>query len=309
MAFKLGGRASDGEYVDHGLPADRRRNGGFPQPANSEPVRIVAARHDRCGARTRVRLPAAIPADSVRRLRCSGCRAAYQPGVVEEVGVEAPGRRLSVPEGTWRWLSVPVGAAAVVGALLLIQGQGTDPAVPDREPSRAAVAGASAGGATGTVTTRGAKARGGDRRSAARLVRGARFALALPLGWERTNAPDGASFAAAGSDRDADATLWIERAPELSMAAFEARSLEQLRSLAGSAQVTERVAAPVSEGVIVRLAADAPAGEPQLEVTLRAAGPYRYYLATTLQPDASRRAADGVELIHGSFIPELGSDG
>ena len=76
-----------------------------------------------------------------------------------------------------------------------------------------------------------------------------------------------------------------------------------LKGLAGSARVVERVAAPTADGTIVHLAADAPAGSPQYEVTLRAGGPYRYYLATTVQPDASDRAADGAELIHGSFQP------
>ena len=40
----------------------------------------------------------------------------------------------------------------------------------------------------------------------------------------------------------------------------------------------------------MRLAADAPPGAPAYEVTLRASGPYRYYLATTVQPDAPSEA-------------------
>ena len=51
------------------------------------------------------------------------------------------------------------------------------------------------------------------------------------------------------------------------------------------------------------LAADAPPGSPAYEVTLRTSGPYRYYLATTVQPDASEDAVDGAKLIHGSFVP------
>jgi hypothetical protein len=70
--------------------------------------------------------------------------------------------------------------------------------------------------------------------------------------------------------------------------------------------VIDRVAAPTPEGTIITLAADAPAGGPRYEVVLRAAGPYRYYLATTLQPDAPREAIAGVELIQGSFTPEAG---
>ena len=81
-------------------------------------------------------------------------------------------------------------------------------------------------------------------------------------------APEGgATFAAVARDGGADATLWIERDPALDFATFEARSLDQLRSLAGSAQVVERIAAPTPEGTIVRLAADAPAGEPEFAVT------------------------------------------
>jgi hypothetical protein len=38
-------------------------------------------------------------------------------------------------------------------------------------------------------------------------------------------------------------------------------------------------------------------------VTLRASGPYRYYLATTLQPDATDTPREGTDLIHGSFVP------
>ena len=88
-------------------------------------------------------------------------------------------------------------------------------------------------------------------------------------------------------------TLWVERDAGLSFQEFEARSLDQLEALAGSARVVERVAAPTPEGTVVRLAADAPPNSPAYEVTLRAAGPYRYYLATTVQPDASKGAVDG----------------
>jgi hypothetical protein len=66
------------------------------------------------------------------------------------------------------------------------------------------------------------------------------------------------------------------------------------------------VPAPTPAATIVRLAADAPAGEPTYEVTLRAAGPYRYYLATSVQPAAGEQATAGAELIRGSFTPEAG---
>jgi hypothetical protein len=65
------------------------------------------------------------------------------------------------------------------------------------------------------------------------------------------------------------------------------------------------VPAPTPEGTVVRIGAEAPPGQPVYEATLRVAGPYRYYLGTTLQPDASAQAEDGVELIIGSLTPEL----
>ena len=45
-------------------------------------------------------------------------------------------------------------------------------------------------------------------------------------------------------------------------------------------------------------------GGPAYEVTLRASGPYRYYLSTMLAPDAGEQARKGVELIQSSFFPE-----
>ena len=62
--------------------------------------------------------------------------------------------------------------------------------------------------------------------------------------------------------------------------------------------------APTEEATIVKIAADAPPGEPAYAATLRVSGDYRYYLATTVQPDASPEAVQGVDLIEGSFTPE-----
>ena len=97
--------------------------------------------------------------------------------------------------------------------------------------------------------------------------------------------------------------------PQLDFPTFEAGSLAQLRTLAGSAHVATRVAAPTPEATIVRLAADAPAGKPAYAVTLRVSGPYRYYLATTLEPNASPAAAKGVELLSNSLTPVLPGSG
>lgn len=302
---------------------DTRANGGFPEPPAAEPVRVVSARHRECGASTRVRLPRMLAASTVRRVRCSGCAAAYEADEVEEVtgeplpapqtpsrpaarrpalrlpSLRLPALRLptielpAFPWRAWRWVSIPLGAAAVIGALLLIQG-GEEAPQSASEPSQLETAIAPA-----------------PAPADAQLVRGRDFALALPAGWERDpNPPGDARFAAAPIDGGgADATLWVRQAPGLDFASFEGQSLDQLRALAGSAEVTERVSAPTPEGTIVRLAADAPPDEPQFEVTLRIAGPYRYYLATTLEPGASREAAAGVELIHGSFTPQIGEGG
>lgn len=296
-----------------------RANGGFPEPPRGEPVRVVASRHAACGHSTRVRLPGALPAKTVRRVRCSGCETAFEADEVEELAspeppprsvraiprpgfarlrpLRIPGRALSFPRPSsfpwrvWRWASVPIGATAVIGALLLIQGGGE---APVEGPERTAFPATAAAAAPAD----------------ARLVNERGFALAMPGDWERDGSPPGdARFAAGAPDGEADAALWVQRAPALDLETFESRSLEQLRSLAGSAEVTERVDASTTEGTIIRLAADQPPGGPRYEVTLRAAGPFRYYLATTLASDAPRAAADGVDLIHGSFTPQLGGAG
>jgi hypothetical protein len=201
----------------------------------------------------------------------------------------------------WRLASIPIAAAAVIGGLLLIQGSGEEDSAT---PFASDAPGASAGGAKGEAKA--GKARAGGN---ATLVREASFSLALPAGWERTPAADGATFAAAADGGDADATLWVEQDAGLSFSEFEARSLDTLEALAGSARVTERVTAPTPEETIARLAADNPPGAPAYAVTLRAAGPYRYYLATTVQPDASDEAAKGADLIHGSFQPTAADGG
>jgi hypothetical protein len=140
---------------------ERGENGGFPEPAIGEPVRIVRCEHQACGAATRVRLPHALSAKAVRRVVCAGCRRLFECeelldlGILEIV-VREPGalRSLStppVPPGesppqpprprklsrtkvpgwlsnprsrAWRYMSAPIAAAAVIGALLLIQGSG-----------------------------------------------------------------------------------------------------------------------------------------------------------------------------------------
>jgi len=195
----------------------------------------------------------------------------------------------------WRMVSIPLTAAAVIGGLLLIQGDSNESSTP----LAGAVPAANEAPAEGDAAAADSRAASGD----ASLVSESSFSLALPPRWERTGVSGGATFAATSSRGDADVTLWVERDRGLAFAEFETRSLKQLKSLAGSARVTQRLAGSTPEGTIVRLAADAPAGSPAYDVTLRAAGPYRYYLATTVQPDASRASIEGVRLIHGSFLP------
>jgi hypothetical protein len=256
-----------------------------------------------------VRLPSVVPADAVHRLRCAGCDQPYMTEAVTELGLEGErgtGRlhlpTINLSEGAWRFLSVPVAALAVVGGLMLVQrsqdGSGTSGGERAASAEQFQSAPATAGPASGE---------GGAASSEAKLVRGSSFSVALPADWERVPAEGGATFAAVAADGGADATMWIERDPQLDFASFESRSLDQLRSLAGSARVVERVAAPTPEATVVRLAADAPPGEPAFEVTLRASGPYRFYLATTVQPDASREAIEGAQTIHGSLTPEVNS--
>ena len=308
-------------------------NGGFPEPPPGGWVRVVRAQHAACGGKTRVRLPGHVPGSAVRRVVCQSCAQPFEAPSVEEVEVLQPERatkpasapaapmrrrrprpRLSIPRPrlpslpgwlrdpdsrAWRIGGLAVGAIAVIAALLLIRGGSEETSTPFASAAKgsgAAPAAASKGS--------GAAADGGD----AELIRGSSFTLALPSGWERGNASGGATFVAATGAGDADATLWVERDPELDFTSFEARSLDQLRTLAGSAQVVERTTGPTADDTIVRLAADAPPDSPAYEVVLRASGPYRYYLATTLQPDASRPAQDGVKLVQSSFSP-TGSGG
>jgi hypothetical protein len=250
-----------------------------------------------------VRLPRELPAQAVRRVVCERCKQPFACDAVDavlDVGVlepvSAPPKQpraqwltrgwLSDPEShAWRYLSIPVAAAAVIVALVLIQGSG--------EPARHSASSAA------PAAPEPSQQAGGT----AKVIKGSSFTLALPPGWERTEPDNGATFTAASSDGGADATLWISRDPQLTYPDFESRSLVQLQSLAGNAHVINRVTAPTADGTIVTLAADSPPDQPAYEVTLRVAGPYRYYLATTVNPNASQEAVGGADLIHNSFVP------
>jgi hypothetical protein len=214
--------------------------------------------------------------------------------------------RLSLPDPAgraWRYLSIPVAAAAVIGVLLLVQGSNDHQisATPAAAAKQHAAAPAAVGAHANAAAGDGAAKHGSGSAS---FVRESTFSLALPRGWQKTTPAAGAAFAASAPGGTADATLWIERDSSLDFPSFEARSIAQLRELAGSAHIVDRVAAPTPDASVVKLAADAPPNTPRYEVTLRASGPYRYYLATTLQPSAPGEAADGVDLIHSSFLPQ-----
>src|SRR3954452_5508677 len=144
--LKVRAQIPDSEAVEHTaiVPAQAQPNGGFPEPWIGEPVQLVRCRHDACGETTLVRLPRAIPTEAVRVVVCGGCQQSFDVGDIEEVGVLAPATRAPVAatgsgaarairrraggsalEGRWSLVAVPVALAAVVGALLLIQGGGS----------------------------------------------------------------------------------------------------------------------------------------------------------------------------------------
>jgi hypothetical protein len=262
-------------------------NGGFPLPPAGTRTRVVAVRHAACGASTSVSLPVVLPAAVVRKVVCGACAEPFDARRLAG-GLRAP---------AWRWLSVPVAAAAVVGGLLLVQGN-------DRGDTAATASDAAS--ATGGAEARPGEIPQSTEADHARLVRGSTFTLALPPGWKRASTTSGATFAASAPGGSADLTLWVERKPRLDFSEFEARSLDQLGRLTGSAHVVDRSVAPTAGGTVVRLATDSPPDAPSYEVTLRASGPYRYYLATTLEPHAPADVARAVDLVHGSLVPQGG---
>jgi hypothetical protein len=276
------------------MEVERAHNGGFPEPVAGERVRLVRCRHEACGTSTRVRVPQELPARAVRRVVCEGCRQTFVCDDADDAGVETQSRGTTAGQGrVWKYLSLPLAAGAVIALLILIQGRGGEPdnqSDPDPVPAPDQSAESRSGGTS--------KSGGGE------LVKGSSYTLAVPNGWARTEPPGEATFAAAAQGGGAEATLWVRRDPSLSFARFEDQSLDQLRQATDtSASVVHRTAAPTADGTIVTLAANPPQGGPDYEVTLRVAGPYRYYLATTVEPDASTTAATGAELIRSSFFP------
>jgi hypothetical protein len=274
------------------------------------PLRLLASRHAACGGDTQLRLPRVLPSIAVRRVVCGGCAEAYVPErLVATDEARSSGRGLALPSlpalpspsVSWRWLSLPVAALAVVGILLALRGGGETDTESTTSATAAAPAAAEANGnASANGASRDAKVPGD-----AQLISESTFQLALPAGWERTTPSSGATFAAVAPGADADVMLWVERDPKLDFATFEARSLAQLESLAGSAGVVERSPGPTPETTSIKIAPTSPPrGAPNYEVLLRSTGSYWYYLATTSQPGAAPEAVEGVALVQGSFLPQ-----
>ena len=199
-----------------------------------------------------------------------------------------PRRRPSTPSlggsKLWRWVSIPLALAAVVAGLTLIQGD-------EGNPSPAAVEASNNAAEPGQ----------------AKFISQPGYSLALPDGWSKSDPPEGAVFAAQSDDGLADATLWIERDSKLSFDEFEQRSLAQLAEIGSDPRVVDRVEGPTIESTIVQLQADTEGadGSAPYRVTLRAAGPYRLYFATAIQPGAAAKLRGDTELLHGSLRPEV----
>lgn len=311
------------------LITDRASNGGFPLPLEGEPVRVIAARHSSCGEATRVRIPGTLPARAVRRVHCMRCAEDFAADAVEDLGTaaEPPPRRprrgaisrprlpdpqLPPPEFDpssrgWRFFSAGAAAALVVGGLVVIQGgDDSEPSSPDPSaPALQTPAGNESPPPSGGPGADEPVGVGPAKHT--ELVQGSSFHLVIPKGWEQIDPPSGATFAAVAPDTSADVTLWIREDAKLDFFDFVERSREQLTALTGRpARTVEQVLAPTPEETIVRLAADAPPGQPTYEVLLRAAGAYRYSMSSTVQPDAPRETLSAVELITNSLTPEAG---
>jgi hypothetical protein len=288
-----------------------------------------------------VRLPAALPEGAVNRVVCEGCRQEYGPqsaasgpqtdaapaarpalgaglwarteGARIRLVQRAESARLRLADGAggirdrlpsrdelpplplpaisknrmWAWASVPLALLGVIAGLALIQ-DGSSGQVGAAEPSAAEQAA-----------------------SEATFISEPGYSLALPTGWEQTTAPEGATFRAESVDGMADATLWIEKNPNLGFKQFERRSLTQLTELSPDAKVVDRVEGPTIETTISELRAEPMTNgvAAPYRVTLRGAGPYRLYFATAEQPAAKPKLRGDIELMHGSLRPDVALEG
>ncbi len=151
-----------------------------------------------------------------------------------------------------------------------------------------------------------------DRRAAAAtsaaLIDEQGFSLSLPAGWERAKAPDGASFAAASADGLAKTTLWAEKAPGLGFGAFVDQSMANLDEIGTNVRISDEVGGGALASRITELRAEVPLDgglNAAYHVVLRASGPYRYYLATSIQPGASPQLVADAELLGTTFRPQV----
>ena len=141
------------------------------------------------------------------------------------------------------------------------------------------------------------------------------YSITLPDGWHDSPRPPGAALAATSGDGLASTTLIIRHNPRLDMEGYERRSLRDLEKLGGDAQVVAKVEGETPEDSSVDLQATVPVGAELIaadqeltsthRVTLRVAGPYRYYLATTIQPGASEDLLEEAEDLGHSLRPWL----
>ena len=208
----------------------------------------------------------------------------------ERLAYAGEGARLRAEElidGSRSRLALVVGALAIVlvAGLLAIGGSG------EAAPSKAAAATAVASAPVDAT-----------------LVEERGFTLSMPAGWKRTDAPDGAVFAAESPEGAAQTTLWVERDPNLDFDGFVKQSLGGLTTLGDDARIVDRVDGPTVESSSAELRADValdgkPAGP--YRVNLRAAGPYRYYLATSIQAGAPASLLADAELIGSSLRPDV----
>jgi hypothetical protein len=143
------------------------------------------------------------------------------------------------------------------------------------------------------------------------------YSISLPDGWRTSPRPPGAAFAASSADGLASTTLIIKRNPSLDLEGFEQRSQRNLEKLGQDVEVIGRVEGDTPADSSVELNATVPVGSALIaddqelisttRVTLRVAGPYRYYLATTIQPGASEALLEDAEDLGHGLRPWLPS--
>jgi hypothetical protein len=141
------------------------------------------------------------------------------------------------------------------------------------------------------------------------------YSLNVPDGWQNSPRPPGSAFAATSADGLATSTLWMRRNPGLGFDAFEKRSKRSLGKLGQNVTVLDKVDGETVADSSVQLGAEVPIGSELLpadqqlvstyRVTLRASGPFRFYLATTIQPGAPEALFDQVQELGHSLRPWL----